>query len=67
MNCLENMKKNNWWIFIILCFGITPYIFHLADLERGYNATGGEIFVPIILIIMLQIKKLFDERNEENE
>lgn len=75
MNCSKvlNRKVKNvlWLMFCGFCFGITPYIFQLADLERGYNATGGEIFVPLIpfLVYALKdtIKEFKYERNECND
>jgi hypothetical protein len=52
MNFLEAMKpktKNRlFWIACGFCFGITPFMFILADQERGFNATGGEMFIPLI-------------------
>jgi len=52
----RKIKQVCWWIFIGLCFGITPYIFKIADLERGYNATGGEIFIPLIPLLVWAMK-----------
>ena len=46
------MKKVLFWIFTGFCLGITPYIFHLANLERGYNAIGGEMFIPLIPLLV---------------
>lgn len=57
----RKIKQVCWWIFIGLCFGITPYIFTIADLERGYNGTGGEIFVPLIPFLVLAIKDSIKE------
>lgn len=39
-------------LFTVICWGLTPYIFCLADLERGYDATGGEIFIPLLPVIV---------------
>lgn len=70
MNCSKRMKKKikqiTYWIFIGFCFGITPYMFYLADLERGYNATGGEIFIPLIPIIFLLVNKE-ERKDKEND
>lgn len=56
-NTKRKVKQCSWWIFIGLCIGITPYMFHLADLERGYtNGVGGEIFIPFIPILVYMIK-----------
>ena len=57
----QKIKQVCWWIFIGFCLGITPYIFAIADLERGYNATGGEIFVPLIPFLVWAIKDSIKE------
>jgi len=46
-------------------FGITPYVFELADLERGYNGTGGEIFIPLIPFLVYAIKDSVKEMKGE--
>lgn len=60
MNFLERMKRkiksHGWWLFIGLCLGITPYMFRIADAQRGYDATGGEIFVPFIPLLVWMMK-----------
>lgn len=41
-------------VFLLLtgfCWGITPFCFQYAELERGYTAIGGEIFVPLLPIV----------------
>ena len=46
------MKKTLWWVLTAICIVLSPYIFYLADLERGYNATGGEaviFFIPFLV------------------
>lgn len=42
-----------WLMLFAICWGITPLMFYLGDLERGYDATGGEILIPIIPVIVL--------------
>jgi len=51
--------KNNlgWILLVILFIALTPFIFHLAYLERGYRAIGGEIFFPLIPFIIWAIVK----------
>ena len=65
MNCSKRIKAKfkaaMWWMFCGFCFGITPHIFYLADLERGYNSTGGEIFFPLIPFITLIFLKFIKE------
>ena len=57
----RKIKQVCWWIFIGLFLGITPYIFTIADMERGYNATGGEIFVLLIPFLVWAIKDSIKE------
>ena len=65
MNFLERMKRkiksHGWWLFVGFCLGITPYMFYSADLERGYNATGGEVFVPLIPLLVWTMKDSIKE------
>jgi len=43
-------------LFVGLCFGLAPYIFHLTYLERGYSAVGGEIFIFAVPALIWVIK-----------
>lgn len=64
-NTKQKIKQCFWWIFIGLCIGITPYVFHLADLERGCtNGVGGEIFIPFIPLIVWMIKDSIKDMKE---
>lgn len=64
-NMKRKIKKCCWLIFIGLCIGITPYTFHLADIERGYtNGVGGEIFIPFIPLIVWAIKASIKDMKE---
>jgi len=60
MNFLKRIKNrvrsHGWWLFVGLCLGITPYMFRIADAQRGYDATGGEIFVPFIPLLVRMMK-----------
>jgi len=49
---MRKVKQIIWWMFVGFCFGITPYIFKIADLQRGYNATGGELIVPFLPVFV---------------
>lgn len=44
---------------------------HMATLERGYNAVGGEfllVFLPVIgYYVYRNVKDMFDELKESNE
>lgn len=57
----RKIKQVCWWVFIGFCLGITPYMFYSADLERGYNATGGEIFIPLIPLLVWVMKNSIKE------
>jgi hypothetical protein len=57
----RKIKSHRWWLFIGLCLGITPYMFRIADTQRGYDATGGEIFVPFIPFLVWAIKDSIKE------
>lgn len=45
------MKKNLWFLLTGFCLGFAPTLFHIADLERGYSATGGEVFIFLIPVL----------------
>jgi len=62
---LKKVKNALFWMFCGFCFGITPYIFHIADLERGYNATGGEIFIPLIPVLIILLS--YSNKNQREE
>lgn len=42
-----------WIIFFAVFWGLTPLFFQLADTERGYAGTGGEVLIPLIPVIAL--------------
>ena len=44
----KKMKKNLWFLLTGFCIGFAPTLFHIADLKRGYNATGGEMAIFIL-------------------
>jgi hypothetical protein len=50
------MKLNVFWfVFLfILSIMLIPLIFQVADLERGYNATGGEVFTIALPYLVLK-------------
>ncbi|AZK44797.1 hypothetical protein [Paenibacillus lentus] len=55
-NTKGKLKNACWWLFVGFCMGFTPYVFHLAEIERGYKAIGGEIFIPLIPFLVWAIK-----------
>lgn len=51
-----------------LCWGLTPYIFNVADNQRGYDSTGGEIlfpFIPLLIWIVASVFKDFVKSSTE--
>ena len=47
------LRRNKRWLALIAVFlALTPLVFRLADLERGFQATGGEIFFPLIPLFL---------------
>lgn len=50
------MKLNVFWfVFLfILSIMLIPLFFQVADLERGYNATGGEVFMIALPYLVLK-------------
>ncbi len=49
------MKK---WQKILLWatfLALTPYAFRIANLHRGYDAIGGEIFVPLLPLLIIAL------------
>jgi hypothetical protein len=52
-----------WWLFVGLCIGLIPYIFHLADLERGYSGLGGEVlFLLVPFLVWMLITNIRDTK-----
>lgn len=37
----------------VISLASTPFIFKLAETERGYKAYGGEMFMPVITAISI--------------
>jgi len=60
-------RKWFWFIFTVFFILITPLMFNLADLERGYNAIGGELFVPFIPLMTLAVKESIKDMREDVE
>ena len=56
------LKKRKGWVVLTAIFWLfTPLIFYLAYLERGYIAIGGEVFFPLIpLLIWILAKSIKD-------
>lgn len=43
------LRARAGWTFLAgLCWGLTPYFFHIAHADRGSNVPGGEIVIPLI-------------------
>jgi len=44
-----------WLIFTLICFCITPVMFELAGMQRGYDAIGGEVLIPLFPMLLYGI------------
>ena len=56
-----------WMLVIGFCIGITPSVFRYADAVRGYDAPGGDMFLPVIpIIIYLAIRSERKEKEDEH-
>ena len=63
-----NFLRNRWVKLTALFWLLTPLIFYIAYLERGYRAIGGEIFFPLIpLLIWLVVKTVKDDLKRKDE
>ena len=62
-----NFLRNNigWFVLIAVFLAFTPLVFYLADLERGFDATGGEIFFPLIPFVIWGIARTVKETTQE--
>lgn len=48
----------NKWLWITAAFWVlTPFMFRLAYAERGFQAIGGEIFFPLMPLIIWAIAR----------
>jgi len=53
--------EKGWIIFILFCLILTPIVFELAYIQRGYEALGGEIFFPFSpLLLRCLVKTITD-------
>ena len=66
------MKINRFWfaIFLTVSIFVIAAVFALGDLERGYDALGGEVFVLALPFLVIRwrewsIKKALEERNKK--
>lgn len=72
MNYLKNMKLTSkqiiWLVFVALCIIFAPYVFEVADVSRGYDSTGGEIFIYLLpVLVWLADGTITDIKEEMNE
>jgi hypothetical protein len=44
-----------WAALFGIGWGLAPLLFWLADMERGFDATGGEALIPLIPVIALTL------------
>ena len=62
-----NFLRNRWVWLTALFWLLTPLIFYLACLERGYRAIGGEIFFPLIPLLIWMVVKTIKSDKAKNE
>ncbi|MFL2104166.1 hypothetical protein [Desemzia sp. FAM 23991] len=61
-------KQTLWSIFAATCIWVAPYIFEIADGSRGYDSTGGEIFIYVLpILVWLLDGTITDGKEELNE
>ena len=48
-------------VFADICWTVTPFMFYFADLERGYDALGGEAFIPVMPFFIWLIEKAIED------
>lgn len=48
-------------IFAAVCWSITPTVFLIADFQRGYDALGGEAFIPVLPFFVWLIEKAIED------
>ena len=48
-------------VFAAICWTATPFMFYFADLERGYDALGGEAFIPMLPFFAWLIEKAIED------
>ena len=68
------MKINRFWfaVFLTVSIFVIAAVFALGDLERGYDALGGEVFVLALPFLVIRwrewsIKKALEERNKKRK
>lgn len=55
MKRLLSRRRLMWLALFVVCWALTPLAFAAADLERGYDSTGGELLLPILPVIILAL------------
>ena len=48
-------------VFAVISWTATPFMFYFADLERGYDALGGEAFIPMLPFFVWLIEKAIED------
>lgn len=52
------LRARAGWAFLAgLCWGLTPYFFHIAHVARGSNVPGGEVIIPLIPLFCALLHK----------
>ena len=67
MKDTKAIKLVLWLLLTTLCIIVSPYIFYLADLERGYDATGGEVSIFLIPFLVWCIDETWSESKKSKK
>lgn len=62
-----NKKRIAWLSFTAFCISVSPYVFEIADASRGYNATGGEVFIFLLPVLAWLLDSTITDFREEVE
>lgn len=68
------MKINRFWFGVLLALSIMiiPLAFQIGDIERGFDALGGEIFAVALPFLVIRwrewsIEKALEERKNKSK
>ena len=58
--------KTIFWVLLTMLFIVfTPTVFNHAKIQRGYDAIGGEIFFPIMPLVLWVLVKVIKDMLKE--
>lgn len=60
------LRARAGWAFLAgLCWGLTPYFFHIAHIARGSNVPGSEIVIPLIPFFCALLHNVENKRTKK--